>query len=78
MGYALGKVGKEGRTIVVGCQEDVGTNDGKGNRGRLLVPLLNIAMPWAAESTAGIAIAATLHVAAAHVAVFILSNLPYS
>ncbi len=78
MGYALGKVGKEGRTIVVGQQEDAGTNDGKGNRGGLSVPLLKIAMPWATAGTAGIAIAAALRVAAAHITVFILSILPYS
>jgi hypothetical protein len=78
MGYALGEVGKEGRTIVVGCREDAGTDDGKGNRGGLSVPLLNIAMPWAAVGTAGIAITAVLRVAAVNVTVFILSNLPYS
>jgi hypothetical protein len=78
MGYALGEVGKEGRTIIVGRREDAGTNDSKGDRGGLSVPLLNIAMPLAAAGTAGIAIAAVLRVAAAHVTVFILSNLPYS
>ncbi len=78
MGYALGEVGKEGRTVVVGRREDAGTNDGKGDRGGLSVPLLNIAMPWAAAGTGGIAIAAVLCVATAHVTVFILSNLPYS
>ncbi len=78
MGYALGKVGKEGRTVVVSRQEDAGPDDGKGDRGGLSVPLLNIAMPWAAAGTAGIAIAAVLRVATAHVTVFILSNLPCS
>ncbi len=78
MGYALGKVGKVGRTVVVGHQEDGGTDDGKGDRGGLSVPLLNIAMPWAAASTAGIAIPAVLRVAGAHLTVFILSHLPYS
>jgi hypothetical protein len=78
MGYALGKVGKEGRTFVVSRREDAGTDDGKGDRGGLSVPLLNITMPWAAAGTAGIAIAAVLRVAAAHVTIFILSNLPYT
>ncbi len=78
MGYAIGEVGKEGRTVVVGRREDAGTDNGKGDWGGLSVPLLNIAMPWAAAGTAGIAIAAVLRIAAAHVTVFILSNLPYS
>jgi hypothetical protein len=42
------------------------------------VPLLNIIMPLATVGAAGIAIAAMLHVATAHVTVFVLSNLPYS
>jgi hypothetical protein len=62
MGYALGKVGK-GRTIAVGCQEDAGTNEGKGNEGGLAGPLLNIPMPWATAGAVGIAIIAVLCVA---------------
>ncbi len=78
MGYALGEVDK-GRTVVVGHQEDSGTNDGKGNGGGgLVVPLLNIAMPLATVGEVGIAIATVLRDAAAHVTVFVLSNLPYS
>jgi hypothetical protein len=77
MGYAHGKVGK-GRTVAVGCQEDAGTNEGKGDRGGLAGPLLNIAMPWATAGAAGIAIISVLRFAAVHVTVFVLSNLPYS
>ncbi len=57
MGYTLGKVGK-GRTIAVGRREDAGTNEGKGDRGRLAGPLLNFAMPWATAGAAGITIIA--------------------
>jgi hypothetical protein len=77
MGYALGKVGK-GRTVAVGRREDAGTDEGKGDGGELAGPLLNIAMPWATAGAAGIAIIAMLRVAAVHVTVFVLSNLPYS
>ncbi len=78
MRYALREVGK-GRTIVVGCREDMETDHGQGNGvGVGVVPLLNMAMPLATVGTAGIAIAAVLCVAAAHVTVFVLSNLPYS
>jgi hypothetical protein len=76
MGYALGEVGK-GRTVILGRQEDAGTDDGKGAGGGV-VPLLNIAMPLATVGAAGIAIAAVLRVAAAHGTVFVLSNLLYS
>ncbi len=62
MGYALGKVGK-GRTIPIGCREDARTDEGKGNRGELAGPLLNIATPWAMVGAAGIAIIAVLCVA---------------
>jgi hypothetical protein len=41
MGYALSKVGK-GRTVAVGCQEDAGTNEGKGNGAGQAGPLLNM------------------------------------
>ncbi len=78
MGYALGEVGK-GRAIVVGHREDAGTNDGKGTGGGwLVVLLLNIAMPLATVGAVGITITAVLHDAAAHVTIFVLSNLPYS
>jgi hypothetical protein len=74
MGCAVREVGK-GRTVVVGCQEDAETDDGKGDGGGG-VPLLIIAMPLAMVGVVGIAIAAVLRVAAAHITVFILSNLP--
>ncbi len=78
MGYALGETGK-GRTVVIGYREDVGTDDGKGDEGGGGgVPLLIIAMPLATVGAVGIAIAAVLRVAPAHVTVFVLSNLPYS
>jgi hypothetical protein len=77
MGYALGKVGK-GRTITVGRCEDAGTDEGKGDGGELAGPLLNIAMPWAMAGAAGIAIIAVMCVAAVHVTIIMLSNLPYS
>jgi hypothetical protein len=41
-------------------------------------PLLNIAMPWATAGAVGIAIFSVLRVAAVHVTIFVLSNLPYS
>ncbi len=56
----------------------VGTNNGKGNGGGLVVPLLNIAMPLATVGAVGIAIAAVLRDATVHVTVFVLSNLLYS
>ncbi len=55
MGYTLGKVGK-GRTIAVGRREDLGTDEGKGDRGGLAGPLLNFAMPWVTVGAAGITI----------------------
>jgi hypothetical protein len=77
MGYALREVGK-GRTVIGGCREDAGTDDGKSDRGGGVVSLLNIAMPLATLGAVGIAIAAMLRVAAAHVTVFVLINLLYS
>ncbi len=43
----------------------------------MVAPLLNIAMPLATVGAVGIAIATVLRDAAAHVTVFVLSNLPY-
>jgi hypothetical protein len=77
MGYALGEVGK-GRTVVISHREDAVTDDSKGNGGEGVAPLLNIPLPLATVGAVGIAIAALLRVAPAHLTVCVLSNLPYS
>jgi hypothetical protein len=77
MGYTLREVGKC-RTVVVGCREDTATDDGKGDGGGGVVPLINIAMRLATMGAVGITIAAMVCVAAAHVTVFIPSNLLYN